>query len=126
MIKQIVCACLFGVCALSYYIQQDTWCRNRIAEYITAQLQESLLCVIEQYTVKDLSLLNGSITFADITVRPHGECADDWRLRADSCTLSISWKELLLYGTLDLDISGARVHMHSLCRGKHVLLYEHI
>ena len=123
MIKQFIGACLIGCVAVLYYLQYDPWFKSMVAQRVCNQLSTALDCRITYGAVAELQIFSGSITLESVVVTaPQGTA---WHWHAQSFTLSLSWAELILYGTIDLvialsDFTMESVYHHSLAIEPHL------
>ena len=107
MIKQIIIAFFLGIIGTVHYVQQDVWCKQKIAQYICSQISQALDCTISSYTVKDLHITAGSITLNDIMVTPKNTDDLSWYWTSHTFTIALSWIDLILYNTIELILSCA-------------------
>jgi len=124
MIKQLLLAILIGCISTLYYLQEDPWCKQIIADHVCKQLSNSLECKISTYSAKDLNIPAGSITLSNVVVHPQDN--KSWYWSANTLSLSFSWTELLLYGTLDLIIHLSCFDMQSKYHNNTLDIQSHI
>ncbi len=121
MFKQLVLAVLIGLSSLMYMIQHDRWFEQYMLNYFTQQFERSLDCRMSA-RLQEVNF-SGKMRLADMHVMPvHGS---DWSWHANQFSITFSWWDLLLYGSLDFSILMDAVQMQSYIIDNHVAIKDH-
>lgn len=106
MVKQCITALFLGFLATIWFLQHDPRIQERVGKTILQGMESAYECTMQGH-VTSLSLSLLTLDFEDVyAYAPNGT----WSWYAQRLTISCSWLDLLLYGTvlLDIDIYGCR------------------
>jgi len=109
MIKKFILAILLGSVATLYFVQNDQWVHDEIAQKFKHFFETSYDCAID-FKVKQVNVFNLNLTLENLEVRPKNQqfsltpATLPWQWHAHTMQLGLSWFSLL-GGMLGLEIS---------------------
>lgn len=122
MFKQLVLAIVLGLACTMYMVQHDRWFQLYMLNYFTHEFERSLDCRMSA-ELQEVSF-SGRMILSDMHVMPR--IGHDWSWHADRFSISLSWWDLLLYGSLDFSIAMDVAQMQSFIVDSQLAIGDHI
>lgn len=124
MIKKIALGLLIGAGIALFFLQQDEWVQNSIAQTYARMFSQSIGCSFKYARVKNLNLFIPSIELEGVEVRPLQ--GNRWQWKANSYKTSCSWLHILLHSMIDMYIDINTIEAHSYATDGQPDILEHI
>jgi hypothetical protein len=126
MIKKLLCAILLGAIATIYFVQNDQWAHDQVAQKIKLFFESSYDCSVS-FKVKDVNAFDLSVTLEDVSVGAKNRLLNahnqQWQWQAQQMKLGLSWISLL-GGLLGLEITLDGVEGNSTLADGHIAILE--